>query len=141
MNVEDRLLAMDLLHRYGHCYDQGDIDAMAACFTEDATFTINGSVGAMPTAIEGREAIRTAMGDRRAATAHAQRRHIITNVVLDPVDGDPDRIRAASYLLVGSTEDGTLHLPSTGRYTDVLSRAGDGWLIAERVLTLDSTIG
>ncbi|WP_341251967.1 nuclear transport factor 2 family protein [Euzebya pacifica] len=141
MNVEDRLLAIDLLHRYGHCYDQGELDAMADCFTEDATFTINGSVGSMPTALEGRPAIRKAMGERRAATAHAQRRHLISNVILDEVPGDPDRIHAASYLLVGSTEDGTLHLPSTGRYTDVLVRSGDGWLIAERVLTLDSTIG
>ncbi|MEO2104894.1 MAG: nuclear transport factor 2 family protein, partial [Actinomycetota bacterium] len=74
---------------------------------------------------------------------HPDLKSLLSNVavILDEVPGDPDRIHAACYLLVGSTEDGALHLPSTGRYTDVLVRSGDGWLIAERVLTLDSTIG
>ena len=138
MHIEDRLLAIDLLHRYGHCYDEGDLDAMAACFTEDGVFTIEGAIGSVPAVMSGRAEIRRAMGERKAATASAQRRHIITNVILDE-DGD-GRIRAACYLLLGSTEDGTLRLPVTGRYTDLLVRVEDRWLIQDRLLRLDSGI-
>ncbi len=141
MHVEDRLLAIDLLHRYGHCYDEDDLDAMAACFTEDATFTIRGSIGGMPSVMRGREEIRATMGERKAATADAQRRHLTTNIILDEVPGEPDRMTAACYLLVGSTEDGRLLLPVTGRYTDVLVRTADGWRFAERTLTLDAAMG
>lgn len=138
MDVHDRLSIIDRLSRYGHAYDQGDLDALAACFTGNATFSIAGGIGGMPAVMRGREEIRARMAARREATAHAQRRHIITNVILD--DDGPDRVRAASYLLLGSTEDGVLHLPVTGRYVDVLVRQGDGWAIAERTLTMDGNI-
>lgn len=138
MDVADRLAILDLLHRYGHCYDEGDFDALERCFAEDATFAISGGIGGMPAVMTGRAEIRERMEARRAATAGAQRRHLITNVIMD-ADGE-DTVRAASYLLLGSTEDGQLHLPVTGRYTDVLVRQGGGWAIAERTLAMDGTI-
>ena len=88
--------------------------------------------------MQGRAEISERMGARREATQPAQRRHIITNVILD-AEG-PDRVRAASYLLLGSTEDGALELPVTGRYADVLVRQGDRWVIADRTLTMDGSI-
>lgn len=139
MDVSDRLSILDLLHRYGHCYDEGDFDALEACFTEDATFSITGGIGGMPAVMRGRAEIRERMAARRAATATAQRRHLITNVIMD-AEGE-GRVRAASYLLLGSTEDGRLHLPVTGRYVDLLERHGGGWAIAERRLAMDGSIG
>lgn len=138
MDVGDRLAILDLLHRYGHCYDEGDFDALETCFAEGATFAIGGGIGGMPAVMTGRAEIRERMESRRAATAGAQRRHIITNVIMD-ADGE-DTVRTASYLLLGSTENGQLHLRVTGRYTDVLVRQGEGWAIAERTLAMDGTI-
>ncbi|WP_370324178.1 nuclear transport factor 2 family protein [Euzebya sp.] len=138
MDITDRLDILDLISRYGHCYDEGDLDAMADCFTADATFEIRGGIAGMPAVMEGREAIRQAMGARRASTATAQRRHLITNAIVD-ADG-PHRARTASYLLLGSTVEGSLHLPVTGRYADVVVRDGGRWRFAERVLTMDGAI-
>ena len=75
MNVEDRLLAIDLLHRYGHCYDQGELDAMADCFTEDATFTINGSVGSMPSDARSRPRASRLNGTCSIPSAEARSRN------------------------------------------------------------------
>lgn len=139
MDVADRLEALDMLHRYGHCYDEGDFDGLAACFASDATFTIVGGIDGMPSTMTGREEIEAHMRARRAATAPAQRRHLITNVIIDPADDD--RLPAASYLLLASTEDAALQLPVTGRYVDFLRRDGGRWVIEARTLTLDGSIG
>lgn len=138
MDATDRLAAIDTLHRYGHAYDQGDFEMLGRCFTDDAIFTIDGGIGDMPTQMHGRDEIIATMQARRKVTAQAQRRHIISNVILDP-DGS-DRVLSASYLLLGSTQDGALQLPTTGRYSDVLARDGDHWAIAERTLRLDGQL-
>lgn len=134
----DRLAATDTLHRYGHAYDGGDFDMLGDCFTVDATFTIATTVGSMPSAMHGRQEIVSSMRRRREETQPAQRRHLISNVILDPTDS-PDRLRARCYLLAASTES-RLSLLSTGTYDDVLARTDEGWQIAERILTLDNTI-
>lgn len=139
MDATDRLAVMDTLHRYGHAYDEGDFAELGRCFAPDASFTIGGAIGDMPSQMQGRDQIVEHMQSRRRVTAAAQRRHLITNVVLDP-DG-PDRIRARSYLLLGSTEDGALRLPTTGRYADALVRDGERWVIIERTLRLDGGVG
>ncbi|MEE8601518.1 nuclear transport factor 2 family protein [Euzebya tangerina] len=139
MDATDRLAVIDTLNRYGHAYDQGDFEMLARCFTENAVFTIDGGIGDMPTQMRGRDEIVASMRARRAATEAAQRRHLITNIMMDP-DG-PDRVTAACYLLLGSTEEGTLRLPTTARYTDVLERDGDHWAIAQRTLRLDGSVG
>lgn len=138
MDIADRVAIVDTLHRYGHCYDEGDFEGLGACFADDATFTIGGGIAGMPATMRGRSEILSRMTARREATAGSQRRHIITNVILD--DDGEGRVRAASYLLLGSTEDGELRLPVTGRYVDVLVRDGSRWVIVDRTLTMDGQI-
>jgi hypothetical protein len=140
MDLADRLAIIDLVNRYGHTYDEGHVDAMGELFTPDGEFEIRGSIGGVPNVMRGREEIVAHMKARREATQPAQRRHLTTNVIVDP-DG-PDRARAACYLLLGTTTDGDLTLPVTGRYTDEVVRDGDGsWRFRRRLLTLDGSLG
>lgn len=139
MNVADRLEIIDLLHRYGHTYDEGHLDRLGELFAEDAVFEFRPAIGDFPDRLEGRAAIVERMSDRFAATRPAQRRHIITNVAV--TEQGTDRASTACYLLLGSTTDGTLTLPVAGRYTDELVRQDGVWRFAHRVLTLDAALG
>lgn len=139
MDIGDRLAILDLMARYAHCYDEGDVASLAPLFTSGAVFRFDPPIPGFPDRLEGGDSIVAAMQERYAATRPAQRRHIITNVLIDP-DG-PDRAQVASYLLLGSTVDGGLSLPVTGRYADVVVRDEGSWRFADRVLRLDATLG
>lgn len=139
MDAADRVEIMDLMARYAHSYDQGRGADLGPLFTADAVFRFDPPIVGFPEELAGRDAIVTTMEARYAATVPAQRRHVITNVLIDP-DG-PDRAAVASYLLLGSTTDGELVLPVTGRYTDVVVRDEGRWRFAQRLLQLDSRLG
>ncbi len=138
LDADDRLAITDLLSRYGHTYDEGDIGALGDLFTEDGEFEIHGRIGGMPSLLRGRADIVAHMGARREETLPAQRRHVTTNLVID--EAGPGRARTACYLLLGSTEDGALRLPVTGRYVDDLEKADGRWRFRRRVLTLDGAL-
>ena len=79
------------------------------------------------------------MSERREATQPAQRRHLATNVIIDAT-GD-DTATVACYLLMGTTTDGQLTLPITGRYDDDLVKDDQGrWRFVKRVLTVDGAL-
>ena len=139
MDVNDRLGILDLMARYAHSYDEGMLDDLGPLFTADAVFRFDPPIPGFPAELDGRDAIVSAMRARYAATAPAQRRHIITNVLIDPLG--PDRAEVASYLLLGSTSDGSLVLPVTGRYSDVVVRDEGRWRYAARLLRLDARLG
>lgn len=137
--VADRLAIHELFATYAHTYDQGRLDDLADLWTEDAVFEIRGSIGSMPTVMAGRDQIVAHMRARHEATRPVQRRHVITNVVVESLDGDT--ATAAATLLLGSTLDGLLSLPVTGRYEDELARVDGRWRIRRQVLTLDAPLG
>ena len=39
---------LDLLHRYGHVYDQGQLDGLAGLFTHEAVSEFRPGIGGMP---------------------------------------------------------------------------------------------
>lgn len=140
LDADDRLAIIDLLSRYGHTYDEGDIVALGDLFTEDGEFEIRGRIGGMPSVLRGRDEIVARMAARREATQPAQRRHLTANLVVDETGSG--RATTACYLLLGSTTDGALRLPVTGRYVDDLEKGRDGrWRFRRRVLTLDGDLG
>lgn len=139
LSADDRLDIADLLNRYGHTYDEGGFDGLGDLFTEDGEFEIRGRISGMPSVLRGRDEIVAHMGARFDATRPAQRRHLTTNLVID--DAGPGRVTTACYLLLGSTVDGALSLPVTGRYLDDLTQGDDGrWRFRRRVLTLDGDL-
>lgn len=136
--LADRLEILELFPRYAHTYDEGRLDRLGELFTEDATFEIHGSIGAMPAVMEGRQGIVEHMSARYRETRPAQRRHIITNVVIEELTADTARI--AAYLLLGTTSADQLSLPVTGRYTDDLRKVDGRWRIHRQVLRLDAAL-
>jgi len=136
--IAARLDILELFATYAHTYDQGRLDRLGDLWTDDATFEIRGSIGGFPNLLSGRDEIVAHMRDRHAATRPAQRRHVITNVLIEELDESSARVSA--YLLLGSTVEGQLSLPVTGRYEDELARTDDGWRIRRQVLTLDASL-
>jgi 3-phenylpropionate/cinnamic acid dioxygenase small subunit len=138
METADRLDVLELFARYAHTYDEGRLDRLGELFTEDARFEIHGSIGAMPAVMEGRQGIVDHMSARYHETRPAQRRHVITNVVVESEDGDT--VHTAAYLLLGTTTDDVLTVPVTGRYTNELRKVDGRWLIHRQVLRLDAAL-
>lgn len=138
MDTGDRLDIIEAYARYAHTYDEGRLDEMAMMFTEDCTFEIRGSISTMPSTMTGRGEILAQMTERRRATVDAQRRHIITGTIVQSLG--PDHAAAQAYLLLASTTQGALVLPTTGRYDDELRRVEGRWLFSRKVLTLDSAL-
>lgn len=120
----------DVISRYNHAGDRGDLEALVACFSGDGVLDLAGI-----DALRGRDAIRRhlagVVSDLAARTQRALLRHHVSSVRIE-LEGE-DSARAASYFLV-FTEAGLDHW---GRYGDRLVRAGDGWLIAHRKVRID----
>lgn len=127
----------ELISRYGNCLDAGDFDGLESLFVEDAVFRIVPDNGVPP--LEGSRGIREAV-ERRWALVHqgAQRRHVMSNIVVEELAGD--RARARTVLLVydvAKAPGSQIHLHGMGVYEDALVRRGGTWRFRERRLTLD----
>ena len=105
--------------------DQGDYDATAALFTEDAVWVRGG----VPVA--GRAAIRAALDKRPTADLS---RHLVTNVLVNIVSADEATATACFVPLRGKRrEDGTVAMPEITQVGDLafhFRRTPAGWRIA-----------
>ena len=128
--TEDRMAIADLFTRYCCALDDGDVETVVDCFTEDAVLE-SPVIGF----IAGRDAIRAFA--ERFATQRAggtQFRHMITNIVTE-VEGD--RARASAYLLVLITQDGRSRSLPPGRYECEAVKQGGAWRFSRRVVFHD----
>lgn len=120
----------DVISRYNHAGDRGDLESLARCFREDGVLDIEGE-----DACAGRAAIlRRLSGVVSNSIARGERafvRHHVSSVKIDLTG--PDSATAASYFLV-FTEIGLDHW---GRYLDRLSRSDGDWQFAHRKVRLD----
>jgi hypothetical protein len=127
ITVADRLEINELAARYGFVIDDRDWDGLATVFTDDAVFVLLGFPGG-DVRLEGLTAIRDMMEHGRHPVAHH-----VTNVL---VDVGPDGVWMRSKI-IGSGAKGRV---GSADYRDRLRRTGDGWRIAERVVTLRGVI-
>ena len=120
----------DVISRYNHAGDRGDLDALAHCFTEDGVLDLEGEDDC-----EGREAIRERLSgvvsDLAGRSERAILRHHVSSIRIE-LTGSGTAI-AASYFLV-FTEIGLDHW---GTYSDQLERADGAWRIAHRKVRVD----
>lgn len=143
--MEDRIQAKfeitELISRYGNCLDAGDFDGLEALFAPDAVFRIVPENGTPP--LEGSRGIRGAI-ERRWTLVHggAQRRHVMSNVVVETLDRAPARAQARTVLVVyevAKAAGSQIHVHGMGVYQDELVRQEGGWRFSERCLFLDRT--
>ena len=135
----DQLEIQELVTRYNHAIDRGDVDAWVECFTPDGAF--EGIFGR----IEGRAALHafaTGLATGPEGEQFRPMRHWTTNFVIDldreAGGGGHARMRA-DHLLVRPTRAG-VELLLLAVYRDRLRRGdgdrdGDrGWRFSERVV-------
>jgi 3-phenylpropionate/cinnamic acid dioxygenase small subunit len=129
-SIEDRIAIQDLMTRYCCAIDDGDVEGVLACFTENCQLESN-SIGPSPGG-GGLHMLAEQMA--RLHTEGHQFRHIITNFRVD-AEGDHGRIRC--YLLDIVTFEGVTELLSPCEYDcDVVRRDGR-WLIERRRVHID----
>ncbi|HYM73959.1 MAG TPA: nuclear transport factor 2 family protein, partial [Stellaceae bacterium] len=119
----------DLFTRYCCALDNGEVETVVDCFTEDAVLK------SPVIDITGAEAIRAFAGRFAAQrAAGTQFRHMVTNVAVS-IDGD--RAMATAYLLVLISKDGGHRTLPPGRYECELVKAGSKWRFSRRVVFHD----
>ncbi len=120
----------DVISRYNHAGDRGDLDALVHCFTEDGVLDL-----ADEDDFVGRAAILARLSGVVAASVErgprALVRHHVSSVKIALTGSET--ARAASYFLV-FTEVGLDHW---GRYADRFARTHGAWRIAHRKVRLD----
>jgi 3-phenylpropionate/cinnamic acid dioxygenase small subunit len=132
--MADRAQINDVLGRYSWGYDQNELDAIAACFTADAVFSMRIADGDLIGPFEGREAILGLM-KTSLEQQDDQRRHVSSNVFVEQESDDAATV--VSYLTLIAVAGGQLNVLSSGWYRDQFVLDGDRWRIRDRYLALD----
>jgi 3-phenylpropionate/cinnamic acid dioxygenase small subunit len=122
-----------LLARYAELIDDGDFAGIGALLDRCAITMEDGTVVA-----RGGESVQrlyettTARLDDGTPQTH----HVITNLIVEPMADDPDRVTARSRFTVFQATDGVPLQPIVaGRYRDVVERGADGrWHFVERCM-------
>ncbi|MFS8115365.1 nuclear transport factor 2 family protein [Rhizobium jaguaris] len=134
LSVEDRLAINDLFIRYATSMDNGDVEGVVGCYTEDAVL-----LGSATGDHRGHQAIRAFA--TRYANFHAsgaQLRHFITNIIVTPEEGGA---KVTAYLLTGYTQDGQHERLRPGHYICHVVKTDGEWLFKSRFVAQDSPMG
>jgi uncharacterized protein (TIGR02246 family) len=124
--ADDEAAILRTLTEYCFACDDGRFDALAECFTDDATLVVPGE------AVQGRAAIEAWFVGAQG-TPKQRGKHITANVQCD-LDGDRAGVVADFAWLRFS--HGKLVPGTTGRYVDEMERSGDRWRFRRREIQL-----
>lgn len=128
LSIEDKFEIHELIARYNHAIDGGRPEAVADCFVDDGTF--RGRSGFF----SGR---RELMKLGTTATSALLPRHVVSNVLIRGREHDPQVADVTSHLFYYEVTPKGFYFKTSGIYTDVVERTGDGWRFRSRVMTLD----
>lgn len=129
----------EVLCRYAVYVDDGEFDRLETLFSDDATFDITPDPKIVPVPAVGRRKIREILEGRYDVVSKLdQRRHLITNLVIDALSDEEAVTRCFLTVLSVPKSGGNVELRGTGVYHDRLRRIDGSWLIAERRLVLDA---
>lgn len=126
---------LDVLARLALTADTGEVEEYLALVAEDAIweFPDNPILGTPAQRLTGRAEIEEGVRSRRARGVQgpgSYTQHVVTGVVVDPVDADSVRARAAWMFLVDTV--GTPRISGVGHYDDLLRRVDGSWVMAHR---------
>jgi 3-phenylpropionate/cinnamic acid dioxygenase small subunit len=134
MKNKHKLAIQELMSRAAYGLDMRVLDMLAACFAEDAEFTLRIAGGDLVGPFEGREGIMGLMTGSMAEQTD-QRRHNISNLYFEK-EGNKSAI-VISNMTLFATENEEVRLITTGVYRDEVVRVGDDWQFQHRHLDLD----
>jgi ketosteroid isomerase-like protein len=132
----DKILCVETVNRFAFAYDEQDAAVLADCFTEDAVLHATTAGTQDFGAYEGRDAVVGWLSAYWGRTVD-QRRHIVTNAVVDGLTDDAARV--TTMLLVTAAQDGAFRPVTAGVYCAGVRRQDDGaWRIATFELGFDA---
>lgn len=133
VRVEDELAMRNLLARYVHHADAGDLDGFAALFLEDGTWTrensppaSQGGSGLPAQTMTGHAEIKVMIENSIIKRFQRKFRHQMTDVLIEPGDG-PDDARGRCRALITDWRDGPGKIAMCGSYTFRFARTPQGW--------------
>lgn len=136
--VAARLQIAEAFYRFGIAHDEARTDVVGSCFTQDAVFEVARGQGEPFVHDQGRARIIRRITGILAEQAD-QRRHCITNVLVESLSAD--RASAIAYGQVSVAADG-LTLGASVLYVAELVREADGcWRFSYFYIGMDDYAG
>lgn len=137
-DVRNRLLIQEAFARWGIAYDEGRLDVVRSLFTKDAVYEVTlGSATPIARAVGPEEVVKNVSNSMQQQAD--QRRHAISNVVIDRLTRD--EATAIAYGIVTVANDG-LTLGATVIYSADLRREADGvWRFSKFIIGMDDYAG
>jgi len=137
LSAEDLVAIHELFSRWGIGYDEGRLAVIGSLFTQDAEFVVlKGSAIPLSTH-SGTDDILATLRSTMAEQGD-QRRHLITNVVIEPVD--ENRATALAYGLVIAHGE-SMFIGATVIYSADVVRQDGVWKFSRYVIGMDDYAG
>ncbi len=136
--VLDRLLISEAFARFGIGHDEDRVDVVLSCLTDDVSFEFAAGSATPDITLLGKEAVRARLAPN-LSRLYGQRRHCITNVIVDDLtDGTATAI---AYGVVTRAADG-LVIQASVLYAGRLRKEADGyWRFSRLFIGCDDYAG
>lgn len=121
-----------LIHRYAELIDLGELDALAALFTQ-ATWSSPGR----GTPLRGAEQVRRAYDGVILYDGIPSTKHVISNVTIEVADDRTSASARAYFTVLQGRTDFPLQPIIAGRYHDRFERVDETWRFADRQIIPD----
>lgn len=138
VSVEDRALIEEMFARYGIAFDDRRLNALSSLFTEDVSYEIVcASKDVKVEVAEGRDEL-LANTQEAWRLLNDQRRHHLTNVVLDKVDDE--HVKAIAYGIVVLAGNPNV-LAATAVYSADVVLVDAQWRFSKFIIATDAYQG
>ncbi|MEQ1648940.1 MAG: nuclear transport factor 2 family protein [Hyphomicrobiaceae bacterium] len=132
----DRLMIHETFARWGIAWDEGCLDVIRSLFTDDGELVILEATSKPLQHLKGHDAILEHVRRTRAVQAD-QRRHAITNIVVEQLDAE--HATALAYGVVTCVKGGQIFLGATVFYRgDLIKHPTSGWQFMNFIIGMDA---
>lgn len=136
--VVDRLMIEDVFKRFGVAHDENRVDVIASLLTDDVSFEFSTGSATPELTIKGREAVHAQL-EPRVPLLYGQRRHCITNIVIDRLTDS--EATAVAYGVVPRAADGFIIQASVIYRGDLRKEADGFWRLSRFFIGVDDYAG
>jgi SnoaL-like domain len=134
----DRLMIHETFARWGIAWDEGRLDVIRSLFTDHGELVILEATSKPLQQLNGQDAILEHVRRTRAVQAD-QRRHAISNIVLEKLDAT--HASALAYGVVTVIKGGQMYLGATVFYRgELIKDPAAGWQFTSFVIGMDAYV-